>query len=366
MPTETKATEAAPANGTGAEKPLTTPVAEKLGQLDEAKLSALLRRSLLDEPAQAAAPAEAKAEDKPAETSEEAPATAEANDDTTDLSQESVEQNAQEETEAEPAEEPAKQSDDADGLPKGVQKRIDKLTARNRDAEAKVKELESKLSELESKLNQRPATEDAPVKPTPDNPYLHLQSQADVDTAIAEAKRVRRWCEMHPDGGVVRGADGKETEYSAEEVRSIRLNAVDALEDHLPRQLAYVQQRAAIDPQAESTYSWWKDRTSREYAAAQNMLKAFPELRKFPDYKMVVGDYLRGAQARESDYSKQKAGQAAATKPAVKKAPAQPTRPNVAPPTVTPQERNAKEASARFRKAPTTESLKDVLLNGFL
>ena len=367
MPTETTVNEAAPANGTSAEKTLTTPVSEKLGQLDEAKLSALLRKSLLDEPAQEAAkPAKSKDEEKPAETtSEEATANAEANEDTNDLSQEPVEQNVQEETEAEPAAEEPAAAEESDGLPKGVQKRIDKLTARNRDAEAKVKELESKLSELESKLTQRPAPEEAPVKPTPDNPYLHLQSQADVDAAISEAKRVRRWCEMHPDGGVVKGPDGRETEYSSEEVRSIRLNAVDALEEHLPRQLAYVQQRAAIDPQAEATYSWWKDRTSREYATAQNMLKAFPELRKFPDYKMVVGDYIRGAQIRESEYAKQKTGQVA-SKAVVKKAPAQPTQPRVAPPTVTPQQRNATEASTRFRKSATTENLKDVLLNGFL
>jgi hypothetical protein len=362
MPTE-KTVEAAPVNGTDANKPLTTSVGEKLGALDEAKLSALLRRTLLDEPAQEPAkPAAEKSEETTAEkTSEETSANAEATDDNNALSQEPTEQVTQDESENEQAtEEPAED----DGLPKGVKKRIDKLTARNRDAEAKAKVLETKLAELEAKLNQKPAADDAPVKPTADNPYLHLQAQIDVEAAMAEAKRVRRWAEMNPDGGVVKGNDGNETEYTSDEVRRIKLNAIEALEDHLPRQLQYVQARAQIDPQAESTYSWWKDRSSREYNAAQNMLKAFPELQKFPDYKMVVGDYLRGAAVREAEYSKQKS--ATSAKPAIKKAPAQPTRPAAAPPTVTPQDRRATEADSRFRKAPTSATLKDVLFNRFL
>lgn len=361
MPTETTV-EAAPANGTDASKPLTTSVGEKLGTLDEAKLSALLRRTLLDEPAQEAAKP-ASSEEKPAEeTSEETPANAEATDDNNALSQESTDQVTEEESEAEQAETPA-QADD-DGLPKGVQKRIDKLTARNREAEAKAKALEAKLAELEAKLTDKPAIDETPVRPTPDNPYLHLQSQKDVEAAFAEAKRVRRWCELNPDGGVVKGADGKETEYSAEEVRSIRLNASDAIDDHLPKQLNYVQTRAQIDPQAESTYTWWKDRSSKEYQTANQMLQVFPELRKFPDYKMVVGDYIRGAAVREAEYAKQKS--ATSAKPVVKKAPAQPTRPMAAPPTVTREERSAADADARFRKAPTSTALKDVLISRFL
>jgi len=367
MPTD-NAVEAAPANGTEAEKPLTTSVGEKLGALDEAKLSALLRKSFLNEPGEEPAkPAPAQAEEKPVEeTSEEAPAKAEADEDTNDLSQELTQQTSDEETsEAEAPEAKAEEPAAEEGLPKGAQKRIDKLTAARKAAEAKAAQLEAEINALKQKLDAKPAVDDAPVRPTPDNPYLHLQTQADVDSAISEARKVRRWAEEHPDGTTVRDANGKETEYSAEDIRRIKLNAIDALEEHLPRQLQYVQARAQIDPQAESTYSWWKDKTSREYQAAQNMLKAFPELRKFPDYKMVVGDYLRGAQARESEYARQKSGQAAA-KPAVKKAPAQPSRPAIAPPTVTPQERNAKDAVNRFRKAPNSDSLKDVVLSQFL
>ena len=239
MPDSTTTVESAPSdNGTSADKPLNTSVADKLGKISEERLSALLRRSMSDEPAQAPAP-----DNKAETTSEETPADAEATDDTTTL-QETVEDTSKEadvQTEA-PVEE---------GLPKGAQKRIDKLTALRKEAEAKATQLEAQIADLTLKLNTRPATEDAPVKATADNPYLNLQSQAEVDSAFAEARRVRRWCEENADGATVKDKVGKETEYSAEDVRRIKLNALDALEEHLPKQL--VVKKAPVQPTRSSS-----------------------------------------------------------------------------------------------------------------
>jgi hypothetical protein len=337
-------------NGTSADKPLNTSVADKLGKISEEKLASLLRRSLSNEPAQAPAP-DTKAES----TSEESTADAEATEDKTQATVEETSKFAE-----------VEQSTDAveEGLPKGAQKRIDKLTALRKEAEAKATQLEAQIADLRFKLETKAASvEDAPIRSTPDNPYLHLQSQAEVDSAFAEARKVRRWCEENADGATVKDKVGKETDYSAEDVRRIKLNALDALEEHLPKQLKYVNTRSQIDPMAESEYQWWKDRTSREYAVAQNMLTAFPELRKFPDYKMVIGDYIRGAAQRENNYAAQKAG---AAKAPLKKAPVQPTRSTSSPASVTAKERDAKNAEAKFRKTATTSNLKDLLLQQFL
>jgi hypothetical protein len=337
-------------NGTSADKPLTTSVADKLGKISEEKLASLLRRSLSNEPAQAPAP------DKKAEsTSEESTADAEATEDNSQATVEETSKFAE-----------VEQSTDAveEGLPKGAQKRIDKLTALRKEAEAKATQLEAQIADLRFKLETKAASiADAPIRSTPDNPYLHLQSQAEVDLAFAEARKVRRWCEENADGATVKDKVGKETDYSAEDVRRIKLNALDALEEHLPKQLRYVNTRSQIDPMAESEYQWWKDRTSREYAVAQNMLTAFPELRKFPDYKMVIGDYIRGAAQRENNYAAQKAG---AAKAPLKKAPVQPTRSTSGPASVTAKERDSKNAEAKFRKTATTSNLKDLLLQQFL
>lgn len=349
--------QSAPATGTSADTPLKAPVSESLGSSIDAKLNALLKSALATEPPkqEPAQPAETAPadEEKPAEeTSEETTAEAEATDDTNDLSQEQTE-------EAEPSE--SEQAPEEHDLPKGVKKKLSKLSAAKRELEEKLAALEAEVTTLKSKPAD-PA-EPAPA-PLPSNPYLHLDSQAAVEAEISQARRVRRWCEENPDGTTVKTPDGKETEYTAEEIRRIKLNVLEALEEHLPRQLNYVQQRAQIDPVAEQTYSWWKDRTSREFQTAQNMLKAFPELRKFPDYKMVIGDYIRGAAEREASYAKQKA--AATAKPVVKKAPAQPTKPASAPAHVRPEAAKAQQADALMRKKPTQDSLKQVLLSKFL
>lgn len=342
----------APDAGTSADTPLKTPVAEVLGN----KLDSLLKSALADEqPEQTpAAPAETEApkaeeEEKPADQpSEEPPADAEATEDT-DLSKE-----PEETTDNSESEEPA------EDLPKGVKKRISKLAAAKRELEARIAELEAKIAQPAPE----PSAEVVTPVPLPSNPYLHLDTQAKVDAEIAQARRVKRWCEENPDGATVADPKtGKETEYTSEQIRRIKLNAMDALEEHLPQQLKYVQQRAQIDPLAEQTYTWWKDRSTPEYQQAQKMLQVFPELQKFPDWKMVVGDYIAGAKQRES-YQKQKA--AAQAKPVVKKAPVQPTKPAAAPAPVRESEAKAQQADALMRKRPTTDSLKKVVLSQFL
>jgi len=352
MTIDSQLNEQAPANGAVADKPLTTSV-EKLGLLDHDKLKNLILADMLDEPAQAVEP-----EKNPELPSEEIAADAEVPEDTA-LSKTTEKEDTPEETPEATAEEVKSE----DGLPKGAQKRIDKLTARSKEAEAKSLQLEQELVNLRMQLNDKASVKaDAPIVSSKDNPYLHLTTQGEVEAQIIEARKVRRWAEENPDGTTVRSPDGKEIEYSSEEVRSIKLNAMDAIEDHLPKQLAYVRTRSQIDPMAEAEYTWWKDRSSREFNSAQAMLKAFPELQKFPDYKMVVGDYLRGAAARESNFAQRNTAQ----KAAVKKAPIQPTKSTPAPPAATANERNIKTSYEAFRKNANSSTLKDIVLNQFL
>lgn len=340
---------------------LTSPVGDLLGSATNAKLDALLKSALMSEPSEQAStpPAEATetVEEETVEpTSEEPAADAEATKDTNDLSQEQTEENAE-----------SSDSDDAESeepadLPKGVKKKLSKLSAAKRELEEQVA---AKDREIEA-LKTRPAEPtEAQAKPLPDSPYLHLQTQAAVEQEIAQARKVRRWCEENLEGATVADPKtGKETEYTAEQIRNIRLNAVDALEEHLPRQLNYVQTKTRLDPQAETTYPFWKDRTSRDYNIAQNMLKTFPELQKFPDYKLVVGDYIRGAAAREAEAAKKLAPVSA--KPVVKKAPAQPNKPSASPAPVDSKTIKGTMADAVMRKKPSQESLKKVLIEKFL
>jgi hypothetical protein len=239
------------------------------------------------------------------------------------------------------------QEQDADEEPvnRNVQKRIDKLTAKRREAEAKIAELEAKVKQMEEK-----ETDTSTPKNYKDqaNPYSNLNSRAEIEAEIAQARQVRRWCEENADGVVITDENGNDKIYSTEDVRRIKLNAMDALDEHLPKRAQYITAKEQIDKVAESEYKWYKDRSSKELQIAQNFIKAFPEITRFPDYKIVVGDYIRGMKARESNRQQN-----------IQKAPVQPTGNSSYP--ISRKDSNAKDATSKFLKSRSSSDLTEVL-----
>jgi len=239
------------------------------------------------------------------------------------------------------------QEQDADEEPvnKNVQKRIDKLTAKRREAEAKIAELEAKVKQMEIK-----ETDTSTPKNYKDqaNPYSHLNNRAEIEAEIAQARQVRRWCEENADGVVITDENGNDKIYSTEDVRRIKLNAMDALDEHLPKRAQYITAKEQIDKVAENEYKWYKDRSSKELQIAQNFIKAFPEITRFPDYKIVVGDYIRGMKAREGNRQQN-----------IQKAPVQPTGNSSYP--ISRKDSNAKDATSRFLKSRSSSDLTEVL-----
>jgi hypothetical protein len=236
------------------------------------------------------------------------------------------------------------------GLPKGVKKRIDKLSAKRREAEAEVERLREEVERLSQEATKPAQT------PTPDNPYSNLSTLDEVNREADQAKQIRRWCELNPDGAVVTNKDGSETEYTAEEVRNIKIKALDALEEHLPARAKYLQNYMQMEQVAAKEYPWWKDKSAKERQIAESFIKHFPEIQKFPDYKMVVGDYIRGVQARESK---------AKSSGTPVKAPSQP-RPSAAPARVPQKDATVQAAKKRFTVSQNRDDLSSIIANRFL
>ena len=253
---------------------------------------------------------------------------------------------------SEETEETKSEDDDFErGLPKGVKKRIDKLSAKRREAEAEVEKLRGEVERLSQEAS-KPAQ-----APTKKDPYAHLSTIDEVGREAEQAKKIRRWCEMNPDGAVVTKPDGEEVEYTADEVRKIKVKAMDALEEHLPVRARYLQEYQQIEQVAAKEYPWWKDRSSSERQIAESFLKHFPEIQRFPDYKMVLGDYIRGVKSRESS---QKNG-----KTFNQKAPNQP-RPSASPARMSPQDSNTQGAKKRFMSSGNKDDLSSIIANRFL
>lgn len=319
--------------------------------LDTDGLTSLLRQTLFADPEeeQTQAQTETETEEEESESSEEIA------EDETESEESETESNVEDDNADEAEESKADDEEKQDKqLSKGVQKRIDKLVAQKKEAEAKLQALAEKLAETESQAAN--SQKEVIVSDKGLNPYFKLQSDTDVHAEIRNARQVRRWAEENPDGAVVPGKNGEEIEYSAEDIRKIKLNAIDALEEHLPSQLNYIQTRKQFDAEAEKTYPFWKQRSSSEYQYANALIREFPEIQKFPDFKLSIGDMIEGKRIRESKM-----------KPAtaIKKAPSNPKQ-TASAPVQTSKSMKARSTEEAFRKNPNQDSLKALLAERFL
>lgn len=323
------------------------------GHLDTESLTHLLRSSLFaddtkEQPAEAEIEPESEAEEEPEEVSAEAEESEPESDET---------EVKAEEAEPEETKEEEPEQEDTSKFSKGVQKRIDKLVAQKKEAEEKLKALAEEVEQAKSQTK----SSEPEIIPVGDgiNPYFKLQTEREVEDEIRHARSIRRWAEENPDGAVVKGKDGSEVDYSAEEIRQIKLNAIDALEEHLPKQLHYVTSRKAYDAEAEKLYPFWKQRQSTEYQLANTILREFPEIKKFPDYRISLGDMVAGRLAREQAAKKRL--------PVVaKKAPASP-RSSSAPVKVDANQAKRLNAVENFRKnSHNFDAFKDLVASQFV
>lgn len=298
------------------------------------------------------------------EASKESTAEAAEDDDTEEvLSQTNEETEAEAEPAAEEsatdAEDEAAEDEDADDAEdahddsnKGFQKRIDKLTKRAKGAEEKIASLEADLSAAKAE-----PSEQVPAAPaTPTNPFTNATKMDDILREEHNAEQVLDWADSNPDGALVQTSDG-ELEYSAEEVRDIRKRASKAIRKWLPERKQWIRENHAQDEYAHATYKWWTDKSTAEYQAAMNVIREFPEIQRFPDYKVIVGDTLVGMHMRLTAHKDAKAPKAG--KP--KKAPKQPGKPTAEPAPV--EESTARSAAARqaFEQSGDMEDLARVL-----
>jgi hypothetical protein len=220
--------------------------------------------------------------------------------------------------------------DDNSGQSRGVQKRIDKLTRRYKEAEQDADSYRTKLGELESEVAnlKEGQSESAPVS---ENPYSNKTTARELEKAEEEAEDWIEWCEDNPDGG-----DREGREYDLDEVRQIRKAARKALRSYIPNQKDHIKAARHYEPIANDMYPFWKKPVSAEFKVAQEFVQAVPAIKRFPDYKVIVGDYLYGRYMREQAVKKK-------SSPEPKKAPPQPVAPSAAP--------KAEKTSDRQRQA---------------
>ncbi|NDB81801.1 MAG: hypothetical protein EB127_03495 [Alphaproteobacteria bacterium] len=183
----------------------------------------------------------------------------------------------------------------------GVQKRIDKLTALRKTAEERAETLQTELDALKSKVEEL-ESKGTTVAPTPDNPFSDLETVDALKKEYEQARELRYQCEANPDGFSI-----GETYFDRDTVKTMKLNCMKAMELYIPKQLDFIRSRNQWKPVAMETYPWLKNKDSQEYKLYTQVLKNFPDFRKFPDYELFVGDYIRGYLARNASSLKKSA-----------------------------------------------------------
>jgi len=202
-----------------------------------------------------------------------------------------------------------KEADEADGseelnstsgLPVKVQQRIDKITAEKGDLKTKIAEKDLEITALKQKLDGH-TMEHLVLSPTSANPLTDVLTESELDNRVGAAKRARRWALQNINGAVVPSQNGGEDrEYTEQEVRQIMANADELLTETAPTRRQFLKDQVVWDAQAKTVYPDLFDAAAPLYQEAVGYLKAMPELLRFPDFKICVGDFIEGRRLRLS------------------------------------------------------------------
>jgi hypothetical protein len=313
---------------------------------------------------------------QPEEAKEEsAEATISDNADTTEEPEEKSEDSAEDvDTEEEPAteadsdEEPEEDEDTAAEDSAGeevtkdkVQRRIDKLVAKQREAEEKAQAATSELeqlktakADLEAQLNQ---TSRPVLTPTADNPLADVDSEEALQQRIQHAQAVRRWALQNTDGATIKQPDGSEKFIEGSEVKEYLVKADDILTIHVPARKQWLAQREPAVQAAKSMFPDLFKEGSQLNQAYKATIKQAPDLLKLPQHEYWVALALYGEQAlmakQQTEAAKSKAKKTVSAK---KEKPPTPVQPVSAPRSAT----KGSPTAAKKRFFESSGSMSDI------
>ena len=203
-------------------------------------------------------------------------------------------------------------------------RRIDRITAKRREAEERAEQLETELSDLRAKIDSTPPVT---LAPTPADPLADIETPEALEERIAIAKKVRKWALENLEGGTVTNAQGEEVYHEPAQVRQYLANADEMLTEHAPKRREWLNQRTNFVPEAKAAYPALFKAGSPEQMVFRETLKAYPALKNMPNLELVIGDAIEGQKLR---FARQQAAQKAASAPkssaaSVKSAPSAPS-----------------------------------------
>lgn len=195
-----------------------------------------------------------------------------------------------------PIEEPETEPEEEDVKPEkedGVQKRIDKITKARRAAEEEATALKAELNDLKAKFAQGPTPQ-----PTQANPLANVTTQEELIRRVELSRLAKSWAIQHLDGGEIEFEGGATKLFTGDEVKAVLARAEDMLTIHIPRQGNFLVQKQEWDNKAKQAYPNLMKPGHKDNQELQSWLKAIPEVQKFADAALIIGDAMLGRQLR--------------------------------------------------------------------
>jgi len=267
-----------------------------------------------------------------------------------------------EDTEEAAAEEPAGEEVAKDK----VQRRIDKLVAKQREAEekaqaasAELEQLRTAKADLEAQLNQ---TSRPVLTPSADNPLADVDSEEALQQRIQNAQAVRRWALQNTDGATIKQPDGTEKFIEAAEVKDYLVKADDILTIHVPARKQWLAQREPAVQAAKSMFpDIFKEGTPLNQAYKATVKQA-PDLLKLPQHEYWIGLALYGEQAlmqkQQAEQAKEKAKKSVSAK---KEKPPTPAQPVSAPRSATTKGSSTAAKQRFFKSSGSMSDIEDLV-----
>lgn len=174
----------------------------------------------------------------------------------------------------------------------GLQKRIDELTARSKEAEDRLAKANERLAAIEAEQSGR---YDPGV-------LEHIDSAEELAKHRQQIIALRQKLLRNPNGLTLPDPNDKTktVEYDQAGVADMLAQTETLVLDAIPARERFLIERQKFDAAAVDAYPWMKDTRQGAGAQVQQVIEKNPTLRRLgPNYRLIAADALIGQMVRE-------------------------------------------------------------------
>jgi hypothetical protein len=221
----------------------------------------------------------------------------------TEKEETNTDENTESESDTENEDEEEEESDGtlSPELQSVIDKRIGKEVAKRKGLEETLGSERKQTEQLQEQVTSlTKQLEDTPLPSVPGtHPLLTVESEKDIEAWEEDFWQFRKWARKHHESGYEGEDDkGNTITYTPEDIEARLEQLTEEKERFLPKARELLGKRGEFEAKAKELYPALQDRKNPEYGEMLSILRAVPALKQLPDYKIVVGDLLRGRKAR--------------------------------------------------------------------